>query len=237
MGLHMDGISPDVLANEIALHKANFAAGRSHRPSRSGRDYRSMLSTHRQELVKSARWDDFPQVGRRFPDFNLPDAHGGKVSFGDLLGSGPIAIVFYRGGWCPYCDMALRAYQRHVVPELATFGAHLVAISPQVPDHSLITEESAELDFPLLSDLGSVLAQELHLAFSAPAEYIEHLDDTDRDLREINGVTDGHFQLVMPSTFVLDPAGIIHFADVHPDFTTRTEPADIVAAIEAVGAS
>ena len=94
-------------------------------------------------------------VGDKLADFTLPDANGRPVSLGELVADGPAVIVFYRGGWCPYCNLALRAYQAELLPQLDRFGARLVAISPQGPEKSLRTKEKAELAFTVLSDAGA----------------------------------------------------------------------------------
>lgn len=111
----------------------------------------------------------FPQgmvaVGDSLESFTLSDANGAPVSLDDLVEAGPAVIVFYRGGWCPYCNLALRTYQRELLPELAAYDARLVAISPQSPDQSLSTVEKAELAFTVLSDPGSRVAEKFGIVF------------------------------------------------------------------------
>jgi thiol-disulfide isomerase/thioredoxin len=87
-----------------------------------------------QQLLDEGLPSDVVQVGDTLEPFTLSDATGSLISLDEILQSGPAVIVFYRGGWCPYCNVALRTYQRELVPELPQFGARLVAISPQAPD-------------------------------------------------------------------------------------------------------
>src|SRR5260370_10215512 len=92
------------------------------------------------------------QVGEQAPDFTLPDALGQPVTLSALLKQGPVVVAFYRGEWCPYCNVQLRAYQR-ILPQIQELGASLVAISPQTPDHTLSMVEKQQLAFPVLSDI------------------------------------------------------------------------------------
>ncbi len=105
------------------------------------------------------------KVGDALDQFTLDDATGNPVSLDELVESGPAVIVFYRGGWCPYCNLALRTYQQELSPQLGAFGARLVAISPQSPDDSLSTVEKAALEFTVLSDPGARLADRIGIAF------------------------------------------------------------------------
>jgi peroxiredoxin len=118
-----------------------------------------------QDLLSEGIPTNSVRPGEVLEPFTLDDATGASVSLDELLENGPAVIVFYRGGWCPYCNIALRTYQRELLPQLERFAARLVAISPQSPDQSLSTVEKAELDFTVLSDPGSRLAQRIGIAF------------------------------------------------------------------------
>jgi len=125
-------------------------------------------------------------VGDTLESFTLSDATGVPVTLGQLVETGPAVIVFYRGGWCPYCNLALRTYQLELLPQLATYGARLVAISPQTPDQSLSTAQKAELDFTVLSDTGSRVAQQIGIAFQQPDEVIDVQRKLGLDLSQVN---------------------------------------------------
>src|SRR5579859_3488461 len=111
------------------------------------------------QLVTSGAAENALKEGARAPDFTLPDARGNVVSLSQLLMQGPVVISFYRGQWCPYCHLALRAYQQ-ALPQLQLWGVSLVAISPQTPDHSLAMAEKLGLTFALLSDVGNRVARQ-----------------------------------------------------------------------------
>jgi peroxiredoxin len=169
------------------------------------------------------------KAGDRLDPFTLDDATGAPVSLGQIVESGPAVIVFYRGGWCPYCNLALRTYQRELLPRLAEYGARLVAISPQSPDQSLSTAEKAQLGFTVLSDPGSRLARRIGIAFQQADEVLAAQRELGLDLAQVNA--EGSTQLPRPTVLVIDQEGTVRFADVQPDYTARTEVADIVAAL------
>jgi peroxiredoxin len=168
-------------------------------------------------------------VGDTLEPFTLDDATGKPVTLESLVETGPAVIVFYRGGWCPYCNLALRAYQREVLPELSGTGGRLVAISPQTPDQSLSTAEKAELEFTVLSDPGSRVAQRIGIAFQEVDEVLEAQRKLGLDLRQVNA--EGSINLPRPTVLIVDADRTVRFVDVQPDFTARTEVADILAAL------
>jgi peroxiredoxin len=169
-------------------------------------------------------------VGATAPDFSLPDAHGAQVQLRGLLARGPVVLAFYRGAWCPYCNLQLRTYQK-ALPQIAARGATLVAVSPQLPDGSLTMAEKNELTFPVLSDVGNVVARQYGLVFAIDDETREKYLAMQIDLERSNG--DNRWELPMPGTFVIDQSGVIRLAFVTPDYTQRLEPAEIVAALGA----
>jgi peroxiredoxin len=176
-------------------------------------------------------------VGETAPDLTLPDATGRPVALADLLARGPVVITFYRGGWCPYCSMQLRAYQA-ILPELEAAGATLVAISPQTPDASMSTAEQDGLAFPVLSDVGSEVARAFRLVHPVGADVRAIYDENGFDLagRNALGAEDGAGEAVLPlpATYVLDRQGTVRFAFVAPDYVERAEPQDLLAAVRAV---
>jgi peroxiredoxin len=169
------------------------------------------------------------KVGDALAPFTLYNAVGKPVSLGDLVATGPAVLVFYRGGWCPYCNLALRTYQRELLPQLDAWHATLAAISPQTPDQSLSTAEKAALDFQVLSDPGSRLARRIGIAFEQAEEVLAAQRRLGLDLAHVN--EEGSTLLPMPTVLIVDPNRTVRFAEVHPDYTARTEVADIVAAL------
>ncbi len=167
-------------------------------------------------------------VGDRAPGFELPDASGATVSLSSLLERGPVVLAFYRGGWCPYCSLELRALQARL-PEIAAAGATLVAVSPQTPDNSLSTAERLELEFPVLSDVGNVVARSFGLVFTLPEDLREVYTGFGLDLPAANG--DDSFELPIPATYVIAASGEVAWRFADPDYTRRGEPDDVIDAL------
>ena len=167
------------------------------------------------------------------PDFSLPDTRGHMVALKTLLDRGPVVISFYRGGWCPFCNLELRGLQR-VLPEIVQMGASLVAISPQLPDNSLSTQEKNQLTFPVLSDVGNIVAKRFRIVFTLPTALVEENRAIGRELVEINGET-GAAQLPMPATFVLDKSGVIRLAFVEEDWSKRLDPDIVLDTLRGLG--
>ena len=169
-------------------------------------------------------------TGDTIEDFTLPDATGAQLTLSELVADGPAVIVFYRGGWCPYCNIALRTYQTELVPQLERYGARLVAISPQQPDQSLSTKEKAELTFSVLSDPGSRVASKLGIVFTPEEEVLSAQRTLGLDLAQVNETV----ELPMPTVLIVSADRVVRFADTHADYTSRTEVSEIVAALEAL---
>jgi peroxiredoxin len=182
-----------------------------------------------QDLLDEGVPADVVAVGDTLAPFTLSDATGSPVSLDQLVEEGPAVIVFYRGGWCPYCNLALRTYQRELVPQLPRFNARLVAISPQDPDQSLSTVEKAELDFTVLSDPGNRVAQSIGIVFQQADDVLEAQRTLGLDLAAVNA--EGSTQLPRPTVLIVDQDRVVRFVDVQPAYTARTEVNDIVAAL------
>jgi len=171
------------------------------------------------------------KVGDRAPDFALPDHLGRQTRLSDLLANGPAIVSFYRGGWCPYCNLELRALQA-MLPQLRQAGASLVAISPQTPDGSLDTSKKNELEFPVLSDRDNAVARRFGLVFELPAALADTYRSMGLDLARING--SDRWELPAPGTFVVRRDGGIAHAFVDVDYTRRQEPAELLDLVRRV---
>lgn len=167
-------------------------------------------------------------AGDRAPDFALPDARGESIRLSTLLARGPVVLSFYRGGWCPYCNLELRALQRSL-KEFQGLGASLVAVSPQTPDASLSTAEKNALAYPVLSDVGGTVAKAFGIAFDLTEELRPVYARFGHALPEVNG--DESWVLPIPATYVIDRDGTIVLAYVDTDYRNRLEPSDIVATL------
>ncbi|MFE0255767.1 peroxiredoxin-like family protein [Streptomyces sp. NPDC059010] len=194
-------------------------------------EIREIMQRAGQELADSGQADRALTVGDKAPHFSLPSAAGQTLSLDALLDDGPVVLTFYRGAWCPYCNIALRSLQQHH-EAITARGARLVAVSPQIPDESLTLTEKHDLAFDVLSDLGSDTAKQYGLAFDLPDDLAAVYDKLGFDLQRVNA---GHPRtLPLPATYVIDREGVIRWAFVNTDYTTRAEPADILAALDAL---
>ena len=169
-------------------------------------------------------------VGDTLPPFSLPDATGQIRTLEALAADGPTVIVFYRGGWCPYCNIALRTYQRDLLPKLGAYSARLVAISPETPDASLSTTEKAELAYTVLSDNGAEFATSLGITFEPSEEGLASQRNLGVDIRTTRA--DNATRLPMPTVLIVDRDHIARFVDIHPDYTSRTEVNAILTALQ-----
>lgn len=191
----------------------------------------SVIATMRKataELVASGLADRALKVGDKLPDFTMMDPNGVPVSSAALLAKGPLVISFYRGVWCPYCNMELQALEA-AYPAFKELGASLIAISPQTPVNSRKSVRQNNLSFPILSDAGNAVAAAFGLRFAMPDYLIELYKGLKNDLPGFNG--DHSWTLPMPARFVADRDGTILYAEVNPDYTKRPEPEDLLPAL------
>jgi peroxiredoxin len=215
------------LAQELADFRAEW--------ERTAPEGRAALYTAKiGELRTSTLFDQALREGAMAPDFALPDVHGRPVALAALLRGGPVVVTFYRGGWCPYCNIQLRAYQK-ALPEIVALGGRLVAISPQSPDASLGTAEKNALEFDVLSDTGNRVAHSFGLVFTLAGELQDAMRANGKLLPDING--DDSWALPVPATYVIAPDGRIVLDHVEVDYRERLEPEAILAALRDLQAS
>jgi peroxiredoxin len=182
-----------------------------------------------EQLITSDAVEKVLKEGVQVPDFTLSDALANAVTLSHLLVQGPVVISFYRGAWCPYCNLELRAYQR-ALPHLQELGALLVAISPQTPDHSLSLVEKQNLSFTVLSDVGNHVARQFGLVFTIDEAVRGAHKRIGANLPAFNG--DDSWELPMAGTFLVDQSGTIRLAFVDPDFSHRLEPSVVIAKLK-----
>ncbi len=185
-------------------------------------DAKQLAKTHR-NILKLA-------VGDQAPDFSLSNATGATVRLGELLESGPVVLTFYRGTWCPYCNLQLNQYQQ-VLSEIKALGAHLVAVSPQTPDESLNMTEKNNLEFEVLSDNGSLVARQFTTVFKNGDAPVQAMQDLGIDF-------DAHYaddsrEIPVPAVFIIAKDGSIQFAQAEGgDYRNRVEAAEILTALQ-----
>ncbi|WP_240422157.1 peroxiredoxin-like family protein [Paenibacillus periandrae] len=165
------------------------------------------------------------EEGNKAPDFTLAGPLGEQVNLYDELVKGPVVLTFYRGSWCPFCNIQLRAYQQ-VLPEVERLGGQLIAVSLQSPDNSLSHKEKEGLTFHVLSDLNGRVAESYRVLYDLPDYLQEAFTNFGLDLTAFNK-TD-RWILPLTATFIVDKEGIIRHANVNPDFMKRMEPQEII---------
>lgn len=193
----------------------------------------SVLTRDMERVRTAGTTDAALKVGQFAPDFTLPDVFGNPVSLASLLARGPVVISFYRGEWCPFCNIELRALQQEL-PAIEQLGATLVAISPEKPDYGVVAAEKNKLTFPVLSDFGNRVARQFGIVFQIGPELKEFaINVFKNDLALRNG--EQSYELPVPATYVIDSSRIVRFAHVDVDYMTgRAEPAEIISALKTI---
>jgi peroxiredoxin len=221
------------LQDKLDAFRANFEAG--------GPPYKAPAWIHdpmhraTAELIASGAAAKALKVGDTAPAFTLKDPDGNDVSSAALLAQGPLVVTFYRGVWCPYCNMDLQAIEA-AVPELASRGARLVAISPQTAPNSRRSLRENKLSFPILSDPGNAVAAAFGLRFALPDYLVDlYKNAFKNDLAVVNG--EPSWTLPMPARFVIARDGAIVYAEVNPDYTRRPDPAELLPVLDRLRAS
>lgn len=217
--------SQTIAAQVAAMHQA--AATRPPNPRMA------VFADEQARLARTPLPAGVSRPGTAVPDVDLLDAQGRPVTLHAALGDRPAVLVFYRGAWCPYCNIALATYQAQLLPELERRGFGLIAVSPQRPDESLSLREKQNLDFAVLSDVGNVLSGKFGIVMTPAPEVIEAQRALGLDLTE--GNADGTTAIPMPTTVVIDTERVVRWIDVRQDYTTRSETADILAAVDSIG--
>src|SRR5258708_3489511 len=161
------------------------------------------------------------QRPHRAPESALPNARRREVSLSEVLRKGPAIVSFYRGGWCPYCNIQLRSYQQ-ALPEITALGGRILAISPQLPDGSLSVAEKNGLEFDVLSDLRNAVARRFGLVYALPEELRAALRSNNKALPGING--DDSWELPVPATFVISTDRRVALAHIEVDYRRRLAP-------------
>ena len=165
------------------------------------------------------------KAGDRIPDFRLPNHLGQERRISELLADSVLVLNFYRGGWCPYCNMELHALQQ-ALPDIRASGADLVAISPELPDKAMDTQARHALEFEVLSDVGNHVCEAFGLTFELPQQLRPIYTSIGIDIPAFNG--DDSFVLPVPASYVVDSDGIIRHHFVNVDYTRRLEPDDLL---------
>lgn len=188
-------------------------------------DVQQIMQQSAEALERSGILGHSLRAGDTAPDFTLPDTHGDRVNFVDTLGHGSVVLSFYRGSWCPYCNLELQALQQ-TLPQIKKLGAQLIAVSPELPDKTLSTTEKHALAFTVLSDQRNRVARDFGIVFTLPEALRPIYAKFGIDLPAWNG--DDSFELPVPATYVIGRNGIIVDGFVNTDYMQRMEPERIL---------
>lgn len=189
---------------------------------------RTVLADAQNQIASSGVMESALKRDAIAPDFELPNANGEMVKLSSLLANGPVILTWYRGGWCPYCNIQLNAYNE----DLNLFkeaGGQLVAISPEIPDSSLSTKEKNQLGFEVLSDVGNKVAGEYGVVYTLPPSLVEILGQF-IDISAYNA--DESHQLPLAVTYIIDTDQIIKYAFIDVDYKKRAEPSELLSVLK-----
>jgi peroxiredoxin len=214
------------LQEKLDAFKKDFKAGKP--PYNAPAEIHPIMERATAELVATGQAERALKAGDKAPVFNLKDPEGNDVSSSDLLAKGPLVISFYRGVWCPYCNMELQALEE-ALPSFKEEGANLIAISPQNPVNSRKSVRQNNLSFPILSDTHNDVANAFGLRFELPDYLVDLYKMLKNDLPTFNG--DTSWTLPMPARYVIAQDGTILYSEINPDYTYRPEPSDMLPAL------
>lgn len=215
------------LQDKLDAFRADFKAGKP--PFNAPPEIHPVMERATAELIASGQAARAIKAGDRAPHFSLKDQDGNDVSSAALLVKGPLVVTFYRGVWCPYCNIELQAINE-VLPQIRAYGANVVAISPQTPVNSRKSVRTNELGFPVLSDVNGQTGADFGLRFALPDYLVELYKSLKNDLPAFNN--DPGWTLPMPARYVIGQDGIVLYSEVNPDYTRRPDPSDMFPVLE-----
>ena len=194
-------------------------------------EVREIMARCTAELMSSGVGKNALKTGDVMPDFELFNQHGEMKRLYDYLTVSPVVLNIYRGGWCPYCNMEMKALH-DALPQIEATGARLVGMAPETPDKAATTAEQNDLTIDILSDSGNRVAEKLGLVFELPEALRPIYQKFGIDLPAYNG--DNSFRLPVPATYVIRQDGVISHSLVNVDYTQRLEPSEILAKLAAL---
>ena len=220
------------LQDRLDAFKADFVGGKlAFKPTK---ERLAAMERATAELIESGQAQRARKAGDVAPVFTLNDPEGNAVSSRELLARGPLVVSFYRGVWCPYCNLELQALQASLA-DITARGASLVAISPQTGANSRKSQRDNKLAFPILSDVKSEVANAFGIRFALPDYLAEIYKTFGNNLPVIND--DPAWVLPMPARYVIGTDGIIAYSEVNPDYTHRPDPSELLPVLDRLRSS
>lgn len=215
------------LQDRLDAFKADFKAGKP--PYHAPPEIHPIMERATAELIATGQAARATKAGDLAPPFLLKDQDGNEVSSAELLVKGPLVVTFYRGVWCPYCNLELQALNE-VLPQIQAYGARVVAISPQTAVNSRKSVRTNQLGFPVLSDVHSETAAAFGLRFALPDYLIALYRQLKNDLPAFNN--DPAWVLPMPARYVIGQDGTVLYSEVNPDYTHRPDPSEMFPVLQ-----
>ncbi|MBV7481412.1 peroxiredoxin-like family protein [Bordetella sp. BOR01] len=215
------------LQDRLDAFKADFKAGKP--PYNAPAEIHPIMERATAELIATGQAGRAIKAGERAPQFQLKDQDGNEVSSTELLALGPLVLTFYRGVWCPYCNLELQALNE-ALPQIRDYGARVVAVSPQTAVNSRKSVRTNQLGFPVLSDVHSETAAAFGLRFALPDYLVTLYKQLKNDLPAFNN--DPGWVLPMPARYVIGQDGWVLYSEVNPDYTHRPDPSEMFPILE-----
>jgi peroxiredoxin len=213
----------ETLSEQLTDYRAGWRA-------RVPADRQASMDQHVAHLSASGIARSAKQVGDRAPDIRRRDQHGEIFDVATLLARGPVVVTFYRGGWCPLCNLELKVYQA-VLPRIAAAGASVVAITPEKPDDTVSTADKNALSFPVPSDVSQAMGKAFGVAYTFTDDLRGVYEGFKLHIPAKNGAPDG-WSLPLSATYAIGTDGVILFADTRVDYRERTDPLDVLRILE-----
>lgn len=205
--------------------KAHANSSKSRLPQESLDTMQSAID----KLIASSILDNAAKKGTKIPEISLANATGNIINLNDVLQNNRVVLTFYRGGWCPYCNLELRAFES-LLPEIEVKGAKLIAISPETPDNSLSTSEKNKLTYQVLSDTNNKVAKSLGLVFKMP-ELLQELYKSSFGIDLNKSQDNTNQELTIAATYIIEQDGTISYDFLEEDYKLRADPSEVIAAL------
>lgn len=188
-------------------------------------DAKKVMQKSTEDLVKSGIEENIPLVGSKAYDFTLQNFDGTEITLSKETQKRPVILSFYRGGWCPVCNLELN-YLQSRLPDFQNYGANLIAVSPELPEYANETVERHSIEFPVLYDKDNRVAAKYGLVFKLPDDLVGIYEKFGLDVAKHNG--NDKFEIPIPATFVVDKDLTLKYVFGKADYNQRAEPDDII---------